>query len=90
MLDIRTHANRYYAPFYEAPELALQLAFFEQYAVSHRAWSADSAALALNGRVPANGTPPSVAGNSIYIQPVEREAHPQFVASGTFPSWRPA
>ncbi len=90
VLEIRSNTIRRYAPFYKAPELALQLSFFEQYAVSHRLWSADSTALAVNGRVPANGTPPDVAGNSVYVQPVESGAPPIFVAPGAFASWRPA
>jgi Tol biopolymer transport system component len=89
VLDIETGTVNCLAPFYGAPELTLMLTFFEQYSVSHRIWSANGGALALNGRVPANGTPPDVAGYSVYIQPLRREAHPIFVAAGTFASWRP-
>ena len=90
VLEIRTRTIYRFAPFYESPELAMMLMFFEQYGVSHRLWSSDGAALVLNGRVPANGTPPDVAGNSIYVQSMRRAAHPVFIAAGALPSWRPA
>lgn len=88
VLEIRTGTIRHYAPFFESPDLALRLTFFEQYGISHRIWSPDGSALLVLGRVPANGTPPDVAGNSIYVQAMQREAHPVFAAAGSFASWR--
>jgi Tol biopolymer transport system component len=89
VLELRTGSIQCFAPFYEAPELTLQLGFFEQYSVSHRVWSAGGEALSVNGRIPANGTPPDIAGQSVYVQPVQQDVHPIFVAPGTFASWRP-
>jgi hypothetical protein len=79
-----------FAPFYRSAEFALMLAFFDQYAPSHRFMSSDGQALLVSGRVPNNGTPPDSAQSSLYVQSNRPEAQIAFAAHGTFASWRPA
>ncbi len=89
-IDIEARSTVRFAPFYQSAELALTLAFFEQYATSHRLWSPAGDALLVSGRMPSNGTPAGTGGGNVYVQPVAANAAVAFAVQGTFASWRPA
>lgn len=89
VLELETRDVLHFGSFYPAPELNLMLTFFEQYAVSHRFWSASGRGLAVNGSIPSNGTPPELLDSHIYVQPVARGQAPRSLGLGIHASWSP-
>ena len=62
------------------------LPFFEQYVQSVTGWSPDGAAFAFAGEIVGSGAP---AGNSVWVQLVDGDVPPVWVAAGDVVTWSP-
>ncbi|HLZ69075.1 MAG TPA: hypothetical protein VKV26_04110 [Dehalococcoidia bacterium] len=79
---------RRFPAFEPSPEFSMAIAFFDQYALSHRLWSADGTRLLACGRMQLNGTPPELLGPTIYVHDL-RDGATRSVASGVIAFWSP-
>ncbi|HZQ35588.1 MAG TPA: hypothetical protein VFD32_06620 [Dehalococcoidia bacterium] len=77
-----------FPPFEPSPEFSMAIAFFDQYALSHRIWSADGTRLLACGRMQLNGTPPELLGPTIYVHDL-RDGGTRAVAPGVIAFWSP-
>lgn len=77
-----------FPPFEPSPEFSMAIAFFDQYALSHRLWSADGTRLLACGRMQLNGTPPELLGPTISVHDV-RDGSTRAAAPGVCAFWSP-
>ncbi len=88
VLDRDGRPLRRFPPFEPSPEFSMAIAFFDQYALSHRLWSADGTRLLACGRMQLNGTPPELLGPTIYVHDV-RDGSTRSLAPGICAFWSP-
>lgn len=81
VLDLATHTNRVLVAFTPTAEMAYLVAFFDQFAQSHRVWSPDSRYLVYSDN-PADG-PPTIN----LIDATDPAAEPIIVAEGQVGVW---
>jgi len=88
VLDRDGEPAKRFPAFEPSPEFSMAIAFFDQYALSHRFWSADGTRLLACGRMQLNGTPPELLGPTIYLQDL-RDGKSRSVAAGAIAFWSP-
>jgi len=86
VVDREGRQVRRFPAFEPSAEFGVYTTFFDQYALSHRLWSADGGALLACGRMQLNGTPPELMGPSIYVQNVA-SGSVESVAAGRIAFW---
>lgn len=76
-------------PLVPSEEFRMMLAFFDQYALSHPAWSPDGATFAVAGRIATDGVSASFgdARNAVYVWAGERGTALRRIADGDFASF---
>jgi len=88
VLDRDGEPAKRFPAFEPSPEFSMAIAFFDQYALSHRLWSADGTRLLACGRMQLNGTPPELLGPTIYVHDL-RDGSTRAVAPGVSAFWSP-
>lgn len=87
-LDRDGEVVRRFPTFEPSPEFSIYAAFFDQYALSHRLWSADSSRLLAFGRMQLNGKPPELLPSTIYVHDVPG-GDVRAIAQGSVAFWSP-
>ena len=91
--DVDAHRHQSLARFRPSPAFSTYLAFFDQYAQSHRLISADGRWIALGGSVSANGASarrPFAPQYGCYVLPTDGSGPPQRLAAGEIGFFSPA
>lgn len=86
VFDIKTGAARQVTEFIPSSDMRVMLSFFDQYAKSHRIWSADGRYLALSGSLTGNDATPE---SHVLVIDASGKDPPRAVVAGTLAFWSP-
>ena len=86
VFDVETGAARQVAEFIPSSDMRVMLSFFDQYAKSHRVWSADGRYLALSGSLTGEDATPE---SHVLVIDASGQDPPRAVAAGTLAFWSP-
>ena len=86
VFDVETGAARQVAEFIPSSDMRVMLSFFDQYAKSHRIWSADGRYLALSGSLTGEDATPE---SHVLVIDVSGQEPPRAVVAGALAFWSP-
>ncbi len=86
VFDVETGAARQVAEFIPSSDMRVMLSFFDQYAKSHRVWSADGRYLALSGSLTGEDATPE---SHVLVIDASGQEPPRAVVAGALAFWSP-